>query len=117
MKTEQQMEKVIAKKNRGQFYNYYLHLGYDHKTAACLALFTYGDYRFEEFSMDKLYETLSEGKEYLPPEVLEARMHRGRIYSVPAAASAGTGFAPLFDHSLAAPVMKRACPPAPPILP
>ena len=55
MKTEQQMEKIIKKQNREPFYNYYLHLGYNHKTAACLALFTYGDYRFEEFSMDRLY--------------------------------------------------------------
>ena len=63
MKTEQQMEKLIAKKNREQFFNYYLSLGYDHKTAACLALFTYGEYRFKEFSMDDLYETLSKGEE------------------------------------------------------
>ena len=61
MKTEQQMEKIIAKEKREPFYNYYLRLGYDHRTAACLALFTYGDYRFEAFSMDQLYETLSKG--------------------------------------------------------
>ena len=73
MNTEQKMENIIQKNHREDFYRYYLSLGYSHKTAACLALFTYGDYRFDEFSMDDLYETLSEGKEYLPPEVLEER--------------------------------------------
>ena len=68
MKTEQQMKQVITKKNREQFYNYFMHLGYDHKTAACLALFTYGKCRFTEFSMDNLYEALSKDNDYLPPE-------------------------------------------------
>lgn len=67
------IEQRIKKKDREQFYNYYLSLGYDHKTAASLALFTYGDYRYKEFSIDDLYEALCKGEEYLPPEVIEER--------------------------------------------
>jgi len=78
MNTEQKMEKIIQKNHQEDFYRYYLSLGYSHRTAACLALFTYGDYRFDEFSMDDLYEALSEGKEYLPPEVLEERRKNRR---------------------------------------
>ena len=66
------MEQIIKDKGREQFYNYYLSLGYDHKTAASLAMFTYGRYRFKEFSMDDLYNALSKGEEYLPPELSEA---------------------------------------------
>ena len=62
------IEQIIKEQNREQFYDYYLSLGYDHKVAACLALFTYGDYRFKKFSMDDLYDTLCKGQEYLPPE-------------------------------------------------
>ncbi len=72
MKPEQ-MEQIIQRKGREQFYSYYLSLGYGHRTAACLALFTYGGYRFTEFSMESLYEALSEEKEYLPPEELKRR--------------------------------------------
>ena len=54
-----------------ELYDYYLSLGYDHKVATSLAQFTYGDYRFSEFSMDDLYEALCKGREYLPPEELE----------------------------------------------
>ena len=71
MNTEQKMEQILKEKNRLTFYNYYLYLGYDPKTAACLALFTYGHYRFRDFSMDDLYDALSKGEEYLPPEVIE----------------------------------------------
>lgn len=48
-------------------------LGYDHKVAASLALFTYGKYRYKEFSIDDLYEALCKGEEYLPLEVIEER--------------------------------------------
>ncbi len=58
MKAEQQMEQIIKEKNREPFYNYYLRLGYEHKTASCLALFTYGEYRFKAFSMDHLYSSV-----------------------------------------------------------
>ena len=67
------IEQEIKKSGREELYKYYLSLGYDHKTAASLTLFTYGDYRFKEFSMDDLYEALCKGKEYLPPEELERR--------------------------------------------
>ena len=70
------IEQIIQEKNREQFYNYYKSLGYDHKTAAALALFTYGRYRFDKFSIDDLYEALCRGEEYLPPEVLDARRRR-----------------------------------------
>ena len=100
-----EMEQVIKEKNREQFYNYYLALGYDHKTAAALTLFTYGNYRFNEFSMNDLYEVLSKGGEYLPPEEEEARkqMRHQRVYgAVPGAAfSSGTGSAPLCAPSYA----------------
>ena len=69
------IEQIIKEKNREQFYNYYKSLGYDHKTAAALALFTYGQYRFENFSIDGLYEALCRGEEYLPPKILDARKH------------------------------------------
>ena len=62
-KTQQQVEEIIRKNGREPFYSYYLSLGYNHKTAACLALFTYGRYRFRSLSMDQLYESLAEGKE------------------------------------------------------
>lgn len=67
------IEQIIKENRREKFYEYYLSLGYDHKVAACLALFTYGDYRFRDFSMDDLYDTLCKGKEYLPPEEQERR--------------------------------------------
>ena len=67
------IENAIKKNGREPYYNYYLSLGYDHKVAASLALFTYGSYRFREFSMDDLYDALRKGEEYLPPEVTEAR--------------------------------------------
>ena len=67
------IEQRIRKSGREQFYEYYLSLGYDHKTAASLALFTYGDHRFNEFSIDALYDALCKGEEYLPPEEIEKR--------------------------------------------
>ena len=97
MKTEQQIEQIIREKSREQFYNYYLSLGYKHRTAACLALFTYGRYRFRNFSMDSLYDALLKEEEYLPPEVLEARKQQSsEIFfgAVPDAFSSGTGSAP-----------------------
>ena len=98
------MEQIIKKKGREQFYNYYLSLGYDQKTAASLALFTYGRYGFKEFSIDDLYDALSKGDEYLPPEVLEARKQReSRAYygSAACAPSTGAGSARLCAPSVA----------------
>ena len=69
------IEQIIKDKRREDFYNYYISLGYDHKTAACLALFTYGEYRFNKFSMNELYEALCREEEYLPPEEIERRKH------------------------------------------
>lgn len=69
------IEQIIKEKRREDFYNYYISLGYDHKTAACLALFTYGEYRFNTFSMNELYEALCREEEYLPPEEIERRKH------------------------------------------
>ena len=73
------IEQAIKKNGREQFYDYYLSLGYDHKTAASLTLFTYGDYRFKEFSMDDLYDALCRGEEYLPPEVIEERKRQEKL--------------------------------------
>ena len=69
------IEQIIQEKGREQFYNYYKSLGYDYKTAAALALFTYGRYRFDKFSIDGLYEALCRGEEYLPPKIWDARKH------------------------------------------
>jgi colicin import membrane protein len=73
------IEQTIKKKGREQLYNYYLSLGYDHKTAAALTLFTYGEYRFTEFSMDDLYDALCKGEEYLPPEEIEERKRQEEL--------------------------------------
>ena len=62
------IENIIREKERGEFYDYYVNLGYDHKTAASLALFTYGSYRYNDFSMNDLYDSLCRGEEYLPRE-------------------------------------------------
>ena len=79
------IEQIIKEKDREQFYDYYRSLGYDHKTAAALALFTYGRYSYSKFSIDDLYEALCRGEEYLPPEVLEEMKRRksrqSRFYS------------------------------------
>ena len=66
-----EIETIIKNKGREQFYDYYRSLGYDHKVAASLSLFTYGEYRYRKFSFDELYEALCAGKEYIPREVLE----------------------------------------------
>ena len=63
------IEQIIKKENKEQLYNYYTSLGYDHKTAVALTLFTYGDYRYREFSIDDLYDALCIGEKYLPKEV------------------------------------------------
>ena len=68
------IERIIKKQGREDFYKYYLDLGYGHQAAASLALFTYGNYRFTDFSMDDLYEALCRGEEYIPPEVIEERI-------------------------------------------
>ena len=68
-----EMEQIIREKGRQQLYDYYRSLGYAHKTAASLALFTYGRYRFRNLSMDDLYDALLEGREYIPQEVIEQR--------------------------------------------
>ena len=67
------IEQDIKKNGKEQLYNYYLNLGYEHKVAASLSLFTYGEYRYKSFSMDDLYDALCKGEEYIPPEVLEMR--------------------------------------------
>ena len=63
------IEQIIREKDREEFYNYYKSLGYDHKTAASLALFTYGAYGVKDFSMDDLYDALCAGKPYPLREV------------------------------------------------
>ena len=65
------IEQIIKEKGREAFYSYYLSLGYDQKTAAVLALFTYGRYRYEELSLDDVYDALCRGDAYLPWQDLE----------------------------------------------
>ena len=67
------IEQIIKENSREHLYDYYRSLGYDHKVSASLALFTYGDYRYRDLSIDDLYEALCRGEEYLPPEVQEER--------------------------------------------
>ena len=50
------IEQIMKEQNREPFYDYYLSLGYAHKVAASLALFTYGAYRFDHLSIDELYD-------------------------------------------------------------
>ncbi len=69
---------VIKDRGRDELYDYYKSLGYDHKTSAALALFTYGSCRYRQFSIEKLYDALCKGDDYLPPEVLKERKRRGR---------------------------------------
>ena len=78
------IEQIIKERDREQFYNYYISLGYDRRTAACLALFTYGEYRFKDFSIEALYDALEKGEEYLPEEVKEERKRpkKRRAYAV-----------------------------------
>ena len=45
-------------KEEREYYDYYLSLGYDERTAAVLALFTYGRRRFSNAAMDKLYQMI-----------------------------------------------------------
>ena len=71
------IEQLIKENGKKEYYDYYLSLGYDHKTAAVLALFTYGEYRYKSLSIDDLYETICKGEEYLPPEVLKERRGHG----------------------------------------
>ncbi len=89
-----EMRQIIREENREQLYDYYLSLGYDHKTAAVLTLFTYGQYRFSRLSMDDLYDALQKEEEYLPPEILEERKRlekRALRFAAAAAGRAGSG--------------------------
>ena len=74
-----EMEQIIKEKDREQHYGYYRSLGYDHKTSAALALFTYGKFSYKEFSIQELYDALNRGEEYLPPEELEVRQKWIRV--------------------------------------
>lgn len=72
------IEQLIKKRNREEFYKYYQSLGYGHKVAASLALFTYGKYRFKDFSIDDLYDALCRGEVYIPRELHEERIRQER---------------------------------------
>ena len=87
------IERKIKESGREELYKYYLSLGYDHKTAASLTLFTYGDYRFKEFSIDDLYDALCKDEEYLPPEVIEERARQEELLKSMKVWSAGDGIA------------------------
>ena len=94
-----ELGQIIREKGREQFYDYYVRLGYDPKTAAVLALFTYGEYRFRKLSMDDLYETLCKEEEYIPRD--ERRRWETNSYS-------GMGSSRVFGAGL-----KRLSSPAP----
>ena len=72
--TKKTLERIIIKQGKENFYRHYLGLGYGDKVAASLTLFTYGQYRFTDFSIDDLYEALCRGEEYIPQEVIEERI-------------------------------------------
>ena len=63
-----EIEQIIREKGKEQFYDYYRSLGYAHKTAAVLSLFTYGEHKYDSLSIDAVYEALCTGKDYLPPK-------------------------------------------------
>ena len=75
-------EQIIKKKGREQFYSYYTGLGYDPKTAAALALFTYGRYDIKEFSIDAFYDALCKGEAYPAPE--EPEEYAEEVWEEPA---------------------------------
>lgn len=58
------IEQIIKERKREHFYKFYQDLGYDDKTAAALALYTYGERRLKSFSIDDFCEAISNGKEY-----------------------------------------------------
>ncbi len=72
------IEQIMKEQNREPFYDYYLSLGYAHKVAASLALFTYGAYRFDHLSIDELYDALCRGEEYIPEQVRIERERAAR---------------------------------------
>ncbi|MBR4760311.1 MAG: von Willebrand factor type A domain-containing protein [Lachnospiraceae bacterium] len=72
------IEQMIREKGKEDFYNYYLGLGYDQKTAAVLSLFTYGKYRYTDLTMDAIYEAVCKGEEYLPKRVRQERERMSR---------------------------------------
>ena len=100
-------DQMIKAKGREQYFDYYRSLGYDDKTAAGLALFTYGRYRFTSFSMDDLYKALISGKEYLPAEVLEERNRWNEWRQPTGGWSQGAGYGAAFTG------MKNTFSPAP----
>ena len=61
-----EIKRTIKKRGREEFYQFYRDLGYDEKTAASLALFTYGRYSFRNLSMDELYRAVCRGEVYRP---------------------------------------------------
>lgn len=75
------IEEIIRKRGREEFYEYYSSLGYDHKVAAALSLFTYGQYRYRNFSIDDLYDALCKELEYLPNRVIEERIQMRKTMS------------------------------------
>ncbi|MCR5735229.1 MAG: von Willebrand factor type A domain-containing protein, partial [Lachnospiraceae bacterium] len=73
------IEQMIKKNKRDKFYDYYLSLNYEHKIAAVLALFTYGEYTYTDLSIDDLYDALKKGKQYLPKEVIKEQKARAKM--------------------------------------
>ncbi|MBQ6594698.1 MAG: von Willebrand factor type A domain-containing protein [Clostridia bacterium] len=76
-----ELEEIIRRRDRKELYDYYLSLGYDHRTAAVLTLFTYGGYRFEKLSLSELYDAicLCGGEVNLSPEDLEQLRRHGSL--------------------------------------
>ena len=52
------IKEIIREKTRENFYEFYLSLGYDERTAAVLALYTYGNGRGRRLTLDELFEAL-----------------------------------------------------------
>ena len=76
------IEQLIREHGREENYKYYISLGYDDRTSAVLALFTYGSYRYNKLSINDLYDALLKGKEYLPQEVIEERKRQREFHKM-----------------------------------
>lgn len=75
------IKEIIREKNRENFYEFYLSLGYDERTAAVLALYTYGNGRGRRLTMDELYEALCKGHGEMPPVRFTDQFGAGPVHT------------------------------------
>ena len=98
------MNKNSMNKEQQQFYQYYKSLGYDEKTAVVLAMFTYGDYRFDKLSIDDLYEKLCKRETIQPFDLFDEELETGAPSRPGRVFGAGSGIRKLFSAGRGKPV-------------